>query len=286
MAWLSLAVFFKIVSDGQAALIQGMRRIGDLARIGVVGSLLGAIVSVALVAAMGENGVVPALVAIAAIGSSALLVLQPQGRRRTRHAVPGAEMRAEAASLLQLGLAFMASGLLMMGAALLVRVFVLRQLGVEAAGLFHATWSLGGLYVGFVLQAMGADFYPRLVGVDHNKPRANRLVNEQAQVSLLLAGPGVVATLALAPLVLALFYTGSSTLPRACCAGSASAWRCASSPGRSATSSWRRVRRRCSSGPRSPRLRSMLASLGCWSRGSGWQAPASRSSDSTSGMAC
>ena len=45
VAWLSLAVFFKIVSDGQAALIQGMRRIADLARIGVVGALLGAIVS-------------------------------------------------------------------------------------------------------------------------------------------------------------------------------------------------------------------------------------------------
>ena len=109
--------------------------------------------------------------------------------------------------MLQLGLAFMASGFLMMGAALLVRVFVLRQLGVEAAGLFHATWALGGLYVGVVLQAMGADFYPRLVGAISDKSRANRLVNEQAHVSLLLAGPGVVATLAFAAPVLTLFYT-------------------------------------------------------------------------------
>ncbi len=206
VAWLSLAVFFKIVSDGQAALIQGMRRIGDLARIGVVGSLLGAIVSVGLVAAMGESGVVPALVAIAAIGT-----LLSWGYSRKVDVAPvtltRAEMRAEAASLLQLGLAFMASGILMMGAALLVRVFVLRQLGVEAAGFFHATWALGGMYVGVVLQAMGADFYPRLVGTITNKPRANRIVNEQAHVSLLLAGPGVVATLVFAGPVLALFYT-------------------------------------------------------------------------------
>ena len=206
VAWLSLAVFFKIVSDGQAALIQGMRRIGDLARIGVVGSLLGAIVSVGLVAAMGENGVVPALVAIAAIGT----LLSWAYSRKVDVApvtLTRAEMRAEAASLLQLGLAFMASGILMMGAALLVRVFVLRQLGVEAAGFFHATWALGGLYVGVVLQAMGADFYPRLVGAITNKPRANRLVNEQTHVSLLLAGPGVVATLVFAGPVLTLFYT-------------------------------------------------------------------------------
>ena len=33
------------------------------------------------------------------------------------------------------------------------------------------------------------------------------MVNEQAQVSLLLAGPGVIATLTLAPVVIALFYS-------------------------------------------------------------------------------
>jgi enterobacterial common antigen flippase len=35
----------------------------------------------------------------------------------------------------------------------------------------------------------------------------NRLVNEQARVGLLLAGPGVIATLTFAPLVIALFYS-------------------------------------------------------------------------------
>jgi len=54
---------------------------------------------------------------------------------------------------------------------------------------------------------MGADFYPRLVGVAHDHPQCNRLVNEQTQVSLLLAGPGVIATLTFAPLVITLFYS-------------------------------------------------------------------------------
>jgi antigen flippase len=206
VAWLSLALFFKIVSDSQTALIQGMRRIGDLARIGVASSLVGAVASVALVALMGERGVVPALVATAAVG----LAISWRYSRSAGVApvrLSRAEARAEAASLLKLGLAFMASGFLMMGAALLVRVIVLRQLGVEAAGFYHATWAIGGMYVGVVLQAMGADFYPRLVGAITDKPRANRLVNEQAHVSLLLGGPGVVATLALAAPVMTIFYS-------------------------------------------------------------------------------
>ena len=43
--------FFQLVSDGQGALLQGMRRIGDIARLGVFGALLSAVgdVSVAIV---------------------------------------------------------------------------------------------------------------------------------------------------------------------------------------------------------------------------------------------
>jgi glycosyltransferase involved in cell wall biosynthesis len=117
------------------------------------------------------------------------------------------QARREAASLLRLGVAFMASGLLMMGAAYAARIITLRELGLDAAGLYQSAWAIGGLYVGFVLQAMGADFYPRLVGVAADDVQCNRLVNEQAHVSLLLAAPGVLATVVLAPWILQVFYT-------------------------------------------------------------------------------
>ena len=39
MALLSIAVFFSLVSGRQAALIQGMRRIADLAKMNVLGAL-------------------------------------------------------------------------------------------------------------------------------------------------------------------------------------------------------------------------------------------------------
>jgi len=101
----------------------------------------------------------------------------------------------------------MASGFLTLGAAYAIRIIVVRMAGMEAAGLYQSAWSLGGLYAGFILQAMGADFYPRLTAVVRNHDECNRLVNEQAQISLLLAGPGVLATLTLAPLVIAAFYS-------------------------------------------------------------------------------
>jgi enterobacterial common antigen flippase len=206
VAWLSLAVLFGSIAGGQTALIQGMRRISDLAMMGVLGALFGTVMSIPLVYFFREQGVVPSLISVAAM---AILTSWWYSRKVEVQApaMTGIQVKQEAAALLKLGFAFMASGILMMGAAYAIRIMVVRKLGLEAAGLYQSAWTLGGLYVGFILQAMGADFYPRLTAVAKDDQECNHLVNEQAQVSLLLAGPGVIATLTFAPLVIALFYS-------------------------------------------------------------------------------
>ena len=205
---LALAVLFRVVSEGQKALIRGLRRIGDLVASRVAGEVLGAAASIVLVLVLRERGIVPALVAIEAVA----LGLSWWFSRRLRYPTPSlsvAEVRTEAGALLRLGFAFMASGMLMTGAAYVVRMIVVREIGYGAAGLYQSAWALGGFYVGFILQAMGSDFYPRLTAVIDRHEQCNRLVNEQAFVSLLLAGPGVLATLTLSPLVIPLFYSAA-----------------------------------------------------------------------------
>ena len=118
-----------------------------------------------------------------------------------------AEVGAEVSGLLKLGVAFMSSGLLFVGASYLVRAILLRKIGADAAGYYQAAWGLGGMYVGFILQAMGADFLPRLSEVATDNRECNRLVNEQAEVGLLIAVPGLLATLSVAPFVITLFYS-------------------------------------------------------------------------------
>jgi len=206
VALLSVAVLLRLVAAGQGALIHGMRRIGDLAMLGVWGALGGTIIAIPTIYVLREDGVVVSLVAVAAMS---VLTSWWYSRRVRVPAVPMtlSELWPEAAALLKLGVAFMASGLLTVGAAYAIRITVLRTLGVEAAGFYHAAWAVGGLYVGFILQAMGVDFYPRLTAAAGNHPECNRMVNEQAHVSLLLAGPGVLATLTCAPLVIAFFYS-------------------------------------------------------------------------------
>jgi enterobacterial common antigen flippase len=206
VALLSIAVLFTLISGGQGALIQGTRRIADLAKMNVLGAFFGLCTGIPLVFFFRQQGIVPSLIAVAAT----TVMTSWWYSRKIEIQVPSVtfvEVRNEASALLKLGSAFMVSGMMTMGVAYAIRIIVLRRVGVDATGLYQSAWTLGGLYVGFILQAMGADFYPRLTASANNNEDCNRLVNEQTLVGLLLAGPGVLATLTFAPLIIALFYS-------------------------------------------------------------------------------
>jgi enterobacterial common antigen flippase len=203
---LALAVMFQLISAGQGALLQGMRRIADLAKMNVIGALTGTLVSIPVVYFFRERGIVPSLVCVAAMS----IITSWWYSRKVKLQIPRvtlSQISREAMALLNLGVAFMASSLMVTGVGYTVRVILSKQVGFAATGMYQSAWTLGGLYVGFILQAMGADFYPRLSAVSRDNAECNRLVNEQALVGLLLAGPGVIATLTFAPLVIAVFYS-------------------------------------------------------------------------------
>ncbi|KQV70301.1 O-antigen translocase [Rhizobium sp. Root1220] len=203
---LSVVIFFQVMSGGQAALLQGMRDIASLARINVLGAFFSTVISIPIIYFFGERGIAASLVCVAATTLATSWWFSRKIRINSCR-LSLQELRNEAAGLLRLGFIFMISGFLTFGSAYAIRIIVLNHEGIAAAGLYQAAWALGGLYAGFILQAMGTDFYPRLTAVATDNPECNRLVNEQTQVSLLLAGPGLLATLTLAPLVMRLFYS-------------------------------------------------------------------------------
>jgi PST family polysaccharide transporter len=203
---LAIAILFARVMGGQMALLQGMRRIRELAKVNILGALVGTVVSIPIVYVWGRDGIAAYLTIVAGAG----VLISWIFARRVRIDPVNVSFRDigdETRNLLRLGLAFVSSGLMTVGALFLSRIFVVRQEGVEGAGEFQAASALSMVYIGFILQAMGTDFYPRLAAMSEDDKRCNQLVNEQAEVSMLLGLPGILATIALAPWVIQLFYS-------------------------------------------------------------------------------
>lgn len=207
---LALVPLFLVVSASQSGLIQAFRRIGDLAKVSMLGVGAGTLLGLPLLVLWGEAGIAPFLVVIA---GATLLVSWWFARKVPVAAVslPWSQVLRDSRQLIALGSAFMVSGFATLASAYLIKVLITRQFGLDAAGLFEASSVLASIYVGFILGAMGADFFPHLASLTHDDLRSAALINTQVTVGMLLAGPGLMAILALGPLVLTLLYSPEFT---------------------------------------------------------------------------
>jgi antigen flippase len=206
IAALGLVILFGNLSGGQLALIQGMRRIGDMARANIIGAVFGTVAAIGFYATLGLRGIIPTLVAVSAFQLTlswyfARQVPVPKVELTLRQTLAGAN------GMVRLGLVFMTNGLMGSAVAYVTVALITQYEGTQAVGLYSAAFALSGMFVNFVLGAMGADYYPRLTAAAGDHATMNRMVNEQTEIGLLLAMPGLLATLALAPWILQIFYT-------------------------------------------------------------------------------
>jgi PST family polysaccharide transporter len=210
IAILGVTLLLGSISGGQTALMQGVRRIRDLVWLQILSALAGTVVSIGLYAWLRQRGIVPVLIITAALNLGvswcfARRILLPSV------AISWRETFAEARGLLSLGLAFTVSGVALAGVALATRALIQRGFGSEANGFYQAAWNISGVFAGFILGAMGTDFYPRLTASAHDNAQVTRLVNEQTEVGVLLALPGLLGTLVFSPWIIHILYSAKFT---------------------------------------------------------------------------
>jgi enterobacterial common antigen flippase len=211
LAILSAIIIFGAVSSGQTALIQGMRRIQDLARIKMLEALCATVFSIPIIYVFGRAGIPFYLIAVAAasmLGSwwFARKIKTPEIKVSWRNSLEDSK------PLLRLGSALMFGTLLIIGTQYILRVLIVHNLGLGAAGIYQSSTTLSVIYVGIILNAMLADFYPRLSEAARDNEECAALINKQIEVGLLLAIPGILVMMTGAPLVISTFYSGKFAL--------------------------------------------------------------------------
>jgi O-antigen/teichoic acid export membrane protein len=204
---LAVALPLTVASALQVSILNGHHRVGELARVGVLSSLLAVATLLPLIWVWGERGIAWALTASSAL---ALIVGTYYVRRRApapRMSPTLHERWASARSLLDFGVPFTASTLAGTGVQMALPVFVLHMLDASAVGFYRAATGVAVTYLGFLITTMGQDYYPRVSAVGDQPSVLVRLVNDQYRLVLLLAGPIVLGMLAVVPYLIPLIYS-------------------------------------------------------------------------------
>jgi O-antigen/teichoic acid export membrane protein len=209
IGWLAVGVALSVAGASQGAVIQGMRRIGDIARLSIISSTLSTVLGIAILWQWGRSGLLAYVLIVPLLGFIVGHVYVSRLPKLPPHPIGLSELRREWATLLRLGLAMTGASLMQSVAQLWIRSDIARSLGTESLGQYQAAWSISMQYVNFVLNAMGTDYYPRITGMIRDHKAASRLINEQTEIALLLSGPVFVAVISMAPWIVHLLYARS-----------------------------------------------------------------------------
>ncbi len=203
---LSSTLLFNQICAGQKVLLQGMRRLKELAKASAIGSTVGLLVSIPLYYWIGVKGIVPTMVLISV---TALLLSWFYSRKVPieKVEVTTKEALKEGTSMLKMGIAMSISSILVVMSSYVLRWFIRLQGGVDEVGLFAAGVLITHTYVGMVFSAMSTDYYPRLAAVNKDNNQCREVINQQGEVALLIIAPIIISCIILMPFIIRLIYS-------------------------------------------------------------------------------
>ncbi len=217
IACLSVAAALHILATGKSTILQGLRKIPEMAKSAVWGSLIGLIVTIPVYYIWRLDGIVPALIINALIW---FLCVMFYYRKQTIKGIDISNKEAFEAGLssLRLGVYIVLAGIVSTVSMFLVRAYISRNIDLDAAGLFQSAWVITNVYLGLILKSMGSDYFPRLSAISGEKEKVKKLVNEQSYIVLVIALPIIVGMLLFADFALSVLYsydfTGAGTILR------------------------------------------------------------------------
>lgn len=187
---LGVGVLFGVATAGYTCVLQGTRHILELTKVSLLSAVFNIALSIPCYLMLGQHGIAVAL-AVSTIPGFFLARRYSNGIgvEATGLRMSCSVFFKESKQLVSLGLGFMLAVLLSIIADYTIRYIITQKFGLDFAGIYHSAIVLSGIFIGFILGAMGTDYLPRLVGSTDDMEGLVRIVNEQSRLSLILALP-------------------------------------------------------------------------------------------------
>lgn len=204
--FLSIILFLDQLSAGQKVVLQGMRRLRDLAKATSIGVTVSLIISLPFYFWGRVKGIVPAMVFTSFTTLLVSWFYSNKVHIKQIH-ITAKDVFKEGKTMMVMGVSMSLSGVLAMGAAYMLRSLIRKWGGIDEVGLFQAGFMIINSYVGLVFNAIATDYYPRLASVNKDNAKCREVVSKQGEISVFLLAPLLAICILIMPLLIRLLYT-------------------------------------------------------------------------------
>lgn len=204
--WLSITLLLNQLASGRNVILQGLRKLRLLATANVIGSVVGLFISIPIYYVWQLEGIVPTII-LSSISSLLIAFYLSRKIQFESVSISFKKTFQEGKGMLVMGFMLSISAIITNASSVALRSFISTMGGVSDVGLFSAGFTIIGTYVGLVFSAMSTDYYPRLSGVSHDNLMAANLINQQAELAILILSPLLILFLVFIDLAIILLYS-------------------------------------------------------------------------------
>jgi len=201
------ALTFTLLTATFTSTLNAHHRIKELAKTGVVTSVLSNLATILLVWRLGVRGVLPAVVLAAAISLATVMYFVRKNIGAPASSPNPGELVQSSHALLRFGIPYMASLLVGTGVNLVMPAVILHTLDISAVGFYRASVAISVNYLGFMLAAMAQDYYPRVSALADHPDQLADVVNQQHRLIMLVAAPIILVAVAVTPYFVPIIYS-------------------------------------------------------------------------------
>lgn len=203
---LSVVCLLTSISSGQNVLLQGMRKLKQMAKSTLFGTILGLIISIPLYYLYGLNGIVPSII-IAALSSLLISHYFASQVRLEPICITWKDTFYSGLEVVKLGLVMVISRFMANLVSYLIIQTINSKGGTSEVGLYQAGWTIATQYTGLVFTAMATDYYPRLAAINKDNTKMSAHVNQQAEMGIVILIPMLVAMIGFIMVIIRMLYT-------------------------------------------------------------------------------
>lgn len=183
-----VTLFFNQQFSGNNVIFQALYLNKSIARVSIIASITSLIITLPLYYFLKKNAIVPSII-ISSILLYSFSIWEFRKNNIKYYNVDRLTLQSEGKKILTLGLAISLANVLTLFTSYILRVYINKIDGFDAVGLYTSGFAILNTYVGLVFSAMALDYFPRLSAVSNDLERIKGMVNEQAEIAILLLTP-------------------------------------------------------------------------------------------------
>lgn len=202
----SISILLMQIANGRLSLLQGLRKIKDLAKVNFFIAIISLILTIPLYLFLKEDGIVPSFIIIAVV-TLTLSFLYTRRVELSKVRLSFNQTFSEGKEMVRLGFFTVASSFLELATMYIVRGFIVQRGSVDEMGQFIAAWSISTTYLSLILTAMGADYFPSISAKAEKSDELRKTFNEQVHISLLIISPVIIGLMTFVNTIVHILYS-------------------------------------------------------------------------------